>query len=83
MMGGVEVGAWGLHPHGSGRLESRSGSEGLLMHLTNSRPSLGLCMTGRGELTGNEGEEEVEVVGEVEKQCSPQDGERSSKAGTG
>ena len=40
-------------------------------------------MTGRGESKGSEAEEEVEGCGEGEKQCSPQDEERSPKAGTG
>ena len=57
---------WSLHPHGSRELEGigvESRPELILMHLTNSRPTLSLCMTGRGESRGNEEEKrEVESV---------------------
>lgn len=59
------------------------------MHLTNSRPTLSLCMTGRGESEGNEREEEEEEEEEKEGECdgrekpsSPQDEERSLKTDT-
>ena len=62
MMEGVEIENSRTTPARQKRIGvgSRPGSS--LMHLTNSTPTLSLCMTGRGELQGNEGEEEVEVV---------------------
>lgn len=70
-----------MHPHSS--KGSRKPPRVISDASVDSRPTLSLCMTGRGESLGNEKERGSRGCGEGEKHCSPQDEERSLKAGTG
>lgn len=53
---GVEIEDLKTAPARQERVGVESGQELALMHLANSTPTLSLCMTGRGESKGNEGE---------------------------
>lgn len=70
-----------MHRHGS--KGSRKPPRVISDASVDSTPTLSLCMTGRGESLGNEKEKRKSRYGEGEKHCSPQDEERSLKAGTG
>lgn len=61
---------WKTAPARQERVGVESRRELALIHLANSTPTLSLCMTGRGESKGNEGEKRVGEYGEGGKHCA-------------